>query len=728
MAIQPQKRFRFSLSTNIVLGLCLGVATGLFLGEYCASLKIIGDAFIKLLQMSILPYIVVSIISGIGSLTHDLVKSLARKAGVLLLLFWALGFGIILILPLAFPDIESGSFFSTSLVAPQQKVDFVDLYIPANPFKSLADSVIPAVVLFSIFVGMALIGVKDNQEVTQPLSILSKTFIKISKYIVQLTPIGVFAITANAAGTMTVAEFGKLQVYFLAFFLGVFLLTFLILPLLVSALTPFKYRDIFSLSKDALITGLTTGNLFVILPLVIQNCKDIFKHYKIEHPEITPSIDIVVPTIFNFPSLGKLLVLLFILFAGWFYGNPISLANYPNFIFSGMFSFFGSTDIAIPFMLDLMQIPADAFQLYMVTHIINKNMAILVSAMNLVAFTLIATCSLTGLMAVNWRKIAVYATVSVLLTLATTLGGRVFLSFSIQQLAPAEDMALSNMKLLTTPQPATVRKTAFQAPVKPGAEPGLSRLEIIKRRGLIRIGYHKDNLPFSFFNRHGELVGFDIELAHALARDLGLQIEFIPFDFETLDQQVRNDHFDIAMSGIFILPSYLNQVTFSNSYMHTNWAFVVKDHRRHQFESLEEIKRIDGLTIGIAGEKSAELEIERTFPLAKAVQLDSVSEFFLTDWENVDCLLISAEAGSAWTLLYPQYQVVVPKPVIGTQSLGYPITGGDQALLNYINSWIDLNITKKYRGELYRHWILGEGAQEKQPRWSVIRDVLHWVN
>ena len=727
MPIQPKKRLRFSLSTNIVLGLCLGVAAGLFLGEYCASLKVIGDAFIKLLQMSILPYIVVSIISGIGSLTHDLAKSLARKAGGLMLLFWAVGFGIILILPLTFPSIESGSFFSTSLVAPQPEVDFVDLYIPANPFKSMADSVIPAVVLFSIFVGVALIGVKDNQELTQPLSILSKTFMKISKYIVQLTPIGVFAITASAAGTMTMAQFGKLQVYFVAFLLGVLLLTFLVLPLMVSALTPFKYKDIFALSKDALITGLTTGNLFIIIPLVIQNCENMFDHYKIEHPEIKPSIDIVVPAIFNFPSLGKLLVLLFILFAGWYYGNPVTLASYPNFIFSGLFSFFGSTDIAIPFMLDLMQIPADAFQLYLVTHIINKNLAILVSAMNLVAFTLIATCALTGLMAANWRKVAVYATVSVLLTLGITLGGRVFLTFSIQHIAPTEDMALSNMKLKTRPQPAAVRKTAPRVPAEPAVEPGLSRLEIIKRRGSIRIGYHKDNLPFSFFNRHGELVGFDIDLAHALATDLGLQIEFIPFDFETLDQQVKDDQFDIAMSGIFILPSYLNQVVFSKSYMRTNWAFVVKDHRRHRFESLEEIKSIDGLTIGVAGEKNAKFEVERTFPLAKAVQLDSVNEFFQADWENIDCLLVSAEAGSPWTLLYPQYQVVVPKPAIGTQSLGYPITGGDQALLNYINSWMDLDITKKYRDELYRHWILGEGAQEKRPRWSVIRDVLHWV-
>ena len=88
MASETKKRFRFSLSTYILLGLLLGVLVGIFFGEYSARLQIIGDAFIKLLQMSILPYIVVSLITGIGSLSFVQAKSLARKAGVLLLMFW----------------------------------------------------------------------------------------------------------------------------------------------------------------------------------------------------------------------------------------------------------------------------------------------------------------------------------------------------------------------------------------------------------------------------------------------------------------------------------------------------------------------------------------------------------------------------------------------------------------------------------------------------------------
>ena len=45
---------------------------------------------------------------------------------------------------------------------------------------------------------------------------------------------------------------------------------------------------------------------------------------------------------------------------------------------------------------------------------------------------------------------------------------------------------------------------------------------------MLRVGYLPDNLPFAFFNAAGDLVGFDIEMAHTLARDLRVELEFVP--------------------------------------------------------------------------------------------------------------------------------------------------------------------------------------------------------
>ena len=96
---RKSKRFRLrrmSLSTAILAGMVLGIATGIFFGEYVAFLEVIGNSFIRLLQMTILPYILVSLILGIGGLTYEKAKLLAVNAGLLLLLTWVIAFAFIL--------------------------------------------------------------------------------------------------------------------------------------------------------------------------------------------------------------------------------------------------------------------------------------------------------------------------------------------------------------------------------------------------------------------------------------------------------------------------------------------------------------------------------------------------------------------------------------------------------------------------------------------------------
>ena len=73
--------------------------------------------------------------------------------------------------------------------------------------------------------------------------------------------------------------------------------------------------------------------------------------------------DVIVPASFNFPHTGKLLSLSFILFAGWFADAAVPLTDYPRLAVTGLLTFFGSLNVAVPFLLDFFRIPADTFQL-----------------------------------------------------------------------------------------------------------------------------------------------------------------------------------------------------------------------------------------------------------------------------------------------------------------------------------------------------------------------------
>ncbi|MDH3803622.1 MAG: cation:dicarboxylase symporter family transporter, partial [Deltaproteobacteria bacterium] len=600
MATETKKRFRLGLSGSILLGFVLGILCGLFFGEYCAWLKIFGDAFIKLLQMSILPYIVISLIVGIGRLSYQEAKVLAIKAGSLLLVFWGIALAVIFLMPLAFPSVETASFFSTTLVKAKEQVDFLELFIPSNPFSSLANDVIPASVLFSIAVGIGLIGIKEKHKLIDDLAILATALSRVANFVVYLTPIGVFAIAASAAGTMTLEEIGRLQVYFVTFIVAAMILTFWILPMLVASLTPFTYKDVVGTSKDALVTGFATGKLFIILPILIQNCNDLFERYKQEHKDTASFVDIIVPVSFNFPTTGKLLTLLFILFCAWFTGNAVSVTAYPYLSFIGISSLFASTDMAIPFLLDSMQIPSDLYQLFILTGIVNRRFATLLAGMNLLTFTLLATCVITGLLSINWRRLFHFALLSVIITVGVVAGTRFVLSFSATD-AYSKDKVLASMHLLNDPVEVVVHKTA---PSHFGVvDKEKSHLKRILERGVLRVGYNPDRLPFTFFNNAGELVGFDVEMAHRLAKELGVSLEFIPFEVDTMAQQLNGGHFDIIMAGVPMYTERLETMSFSDPYLNVTFAFVVKDNRREEFATVEKIMgtRGRGLTFGVRG-------------------------------------------------------------------------------------------------------------------------------
>ena len=96
-----------------------------------------------------------------------------------------------------------------------------------------------------------------------------------------------------------------------------------------------------------------------------------------------------MPASFNFPHTGKLLSLSFILFAGWFADALVPLSDYPQLAFAGLVTFFGSLNAAVPFLLDVFRIPADTFQLFIATGVINSRVGSLVAAVHTLVVALL---------------------------------------------------------------------------------------------------------------------------------------------------------------------------------------------------------------------------------------------------------------------------------------------------------------------------------------------------
>ena len=712
-----------SLSGRILVGLLAGVATGLFFGEIVADLKLLGDIFVKLLQITVLPYIIVSLIAGFGRMQMDQARQLALRGTAVLLVIWGLALSLIFFAALAFPDIETASFFSAPSRVEAEQPDLFELYLPANIFYSLSNNLVPAVVFFSILVGIALIQLEDKSGRLPVFDGLAEAMSRINAAMVQLTPYGIFAIAAAAAGTMTIEELGRVQVYLVTYICLALLVTFWIFPALVATLSGIPYREVLSTFRDTLVTAFATGNQFVVLPQIAENAKELLARHHAEGEDTSSAVDIIVPVSFNFPSLGKLLVLLFVLFAAWFTDTELDLADRLSLAFGGLFSLFGSLNVAVPYMLNAQQIPADMFQLFLVTGIVVGRFGAMLAALHIIVLAVVGPLAVAGRLRLRWRELGRYLLVSAVALVAMVLLLQLYFRAFVPAPPPREQV-LSTIELM---EPRVAARIVTDVPEASVTQLAGTRLDHILRTGVLQVGYRPNNLPCSYITPRGDLVGFDVEMAHILAQDLEVELEFVPFEFDGLKRMLASGQIDLAMSCVASLPDRYAYASYSRPYLDLALAFIARDHQREIFSDLQALRAWDGLTIALVSSTYYQSRLKQLLPNAGLVYLESAEDFFNGRGQGADALLLTEEEGAAYAYRYPHYGVVTTEQRVGIPA-AYPVPKGDIEMMEFVSNWIELKKSEGTIEQLYEYWMHGGATEMKTPRWSVIRDVLGWVD
>jgi Na+/H+-dicarboxylate symporter/ABC-type amino acid transport substrate-binding protein len=700
-----------TFTVKILAGLGLGLALGLTLGERAEPFRLLADAFVRLLQMTVLPYVTVSLIAGIGSLDPARATRLFLHVGALTLVLWALALVAVLLLPLAFPAIEAASFFSTTLVEDSPSVDFLALYVPSNPFHSLANSVVPAVVLFSAILGVALMRVERKEPLLQSLEVLEQGLARANRFLLGLTPIGVFAIAAHTIGTIDLERLSRVWVYLLSYGALALVLSLCVFPAVVSCVTPIAALRLLEAMKDILITAFMTGDLFVILPTLIERSKELIREQDGADAQDTSLPDVIVPAFYNFPHAAKLLSLSFVLFAAWYSETALRASDYPRLIGAGVVTLFGSATAAIPFLLDLVRVPADTFQLFLATSVLNSRFGTLAAAMHMVVIAVVGTYSLRGQLRLSAARIL--RVLSLTLTLTAAVVACLAVAFrAIQAGAYEGDRVAREMGLLRAPaEPALVQREVPAEPLPPPRD-NESLLAAVRARGRLRVGFVGGQMPYSFLNARGELVGFDIEMAYALASELGVSLELAPVPPTGLARALEAGWYDLVMGGVYVATRRTGQLDFSPPYLDETLAFVVPDHRRSDFSRAEWVRGQEGLRVAVPDLPNFVLVLQREFPNLELVPvpIPEVEGVLKGQGKPVDGLCLTAERGSFLTLLHPAFSVAVPHPLEIRLPLAYPVARHDLEMTRFLATWIDLKQKDGTITALYDHWILGRVA------------------
>jgi ABC-type amino acid transport substrate-binding protein len=244
----------------------------------------------------------------------------------------------------------------------------------------------------------------------------------------------------------------------------------------------------------------------------------------------------------------------------------------------------------------------------------------------------------------------------------------------------------------------------------------------------IRVGYNPNCAPFCFLNIDGNVVGYDIAFAYELAYDLGCQLILVPLNYYNLIEELNDQYYDIAMSAVTINEARLKALTFTESYISPQLVLVVQEKMKKQFANIDAVIENKKYQIAVLKGSSYEAVAKELFSNREMIYLDHYDQFESCD-PNVALLWEEIEA-TTWTLCHRNFRILFYTPPFGFDTLAYGIRNGSQRFLHYLNQWLELKKSEGFTDKQYNLWIKGktEIAAPAEPRWSIIRNVLHWVD
>ncbi len=113
-----------------------------------------------------------------------------------------------------------------------------------------------------------------------------------------------------------------------------------------------------------------------------------------------------------------------------------------------------------------------------------------------------------------------------------------------------------------------------------------STYDRVRENGIVRIGVRNDNPPMSFIDDSGAWIGFDIDLANAMAEQLGVQLELVPVDGTTRISFLQSGDVDMSIASMNHTRSREEAIDFSLTYFWDNQSFLI---RKGTYSTIDEL-------------------------------------------------------------------------------------------------------------------------------------------
>ena len=274
------KKFTLSLTNQMLIASILGLIAGVVFGKGMGNIKFIGDIFLRLMQMSVVFLVMGAIIEAVGALNPKDLGKLGGKAITLFVVTTALAAAVGLFLALAIQPgvgvtgVNPGEY--KGALAEGKITDMIAGFFPRNIFEAMSTGNILQVIIFSVFVGLALSFLGKNEsgaKVFEMVRHLNVVIMQVVKIVMRFAPFGIFALLGGIVGVAGLQVLIPLGKFLIALTVGC--LAFMaLLVVLVSAYAKVSPFRLLAKLERTIIVSVTTTSSAVSLPVQMADSEE----------------------------------------------------------------------------------------------------------------------------------------------------------------------------------------------------------------------------------------------------------------------------------------------------------------------------------------------------------------------------------------------------------------------------------------------------------------------
>ena len=267
------------LWAKILIGMVLGILTGLIFGEYTSFLKHIGNLFIQLINM-IIPLLILSTMTvGITNI-HD-PKKMGRLSIMTILYYLATTLiAVVIGISLTY-FFEPGGSLNLKILEVGSQADPLSIWeifssiIPKNIFLALAENNVLQIILFAILLGLATsYAGEKGRPFMRIMESFSEVMYSFTGMIISLSPYGIFAIMAYVTGTFGFAVLIPLSKFLMVLYLGYLIHVLCVFVPMIRFIGRVSPKAFMKGMTDALLMAFTTCSSSATLPVTLNCVQD----------------------------------------------------------------------------------------------------------------------------------------------------------------------------------------------------------------------------------------------------------------------------------------------------------------------------------------------------------------------------------------------------------------------------------------------------------------------